>query len=201
MIAIIDYGAGNLRNIECACLKIQMDVVVTKDPAVLDKATALILPGVGAFGDAMRKLEEWNLSKAIRRSVSEGKYLLGICLGMQLLFEDSEEQGHFLGFGFIPGSIRRIKTPYKVPHVGWNQLIIEKEHPILRGISNGDYVYYVHSYCLDSECRDNILCSSEYGGLIPSIVAKDRLIGMQFHPEKSGKTGEQLLKNFKELVS
>lgn len=200
MIAIIDYGAGNLKNVYNALQRLDMDPFVTRDPKKIDDADALILPGVGAFGDAMKNLRAYELPEIIRNNIQKGKYFLGICLGMQLIFEKSYEHGEHEGLGLLEGEILRFQTDLKVPHMGWNSLDIRGTHPILRNISN-EYVYFVHSYYVHTGNRELILASTDYGGDVPAIIGKDNIIGMQFHPEKSGLAGDRLLLNFKECIS
>ena len=198
MIGIIDYGAGNLKNVYNALLRLGFDSVITNDKDVLSKCDKLIIPGVGAFGDGMEGLVENDLIDFIDNWVEEDKYLLGICLGMQLLFEKSYEMGEYEGLGYIKGEIVPFNIPkeYKVPHMGWNELVINREDSIVKGINNGEYVYFVHSYHADKMNEENLIAYSEYYYKVPAIVRNGNVIGMQFHPEKSDKTGEKLLLNF-----
>ncbi|MEA4898867.1 imidazole glycerol phosphate synthase subunit HisH [Bacillota bacterium Meth-B3] len=199
MIAIVDYGVGNLfsltRSLECLGAHTQ----VTGDPAVLEAADRIILPGVGAFGDAMAKLRATGLDRAVAARAAAGAALMGICLGMQLLFEESEEYGRHPGLGLIPGTIRPLKgavpLALKVPHMGWNALEVLRPHPLARGLRPGDCVYYVHSYYATG-CAEAVIASSEYGVNVPGIVARGSVCGCQFHPEKSGKVGLNILKAF-----
>lgn len=198
MIGIIDYGAGNLKNVYNALLRLGFDSVITNDKDILSKCDKLIIPGVGAFGDGMKGLVENDLIDFIDNWVEEGKYLLGICLGMQLLFEKSYEMGEHKGLSYIKGEIVPFDIPkeYKVPHMGWNELVINREDNIVKGINNGEYVYFVHSYHADKMNEENLIAYSEYHYKVPAVVRNGNVIGMQFHPEKSDKTGEKLLLNF-----
>lgn len=198
MIGIIDYGAGNLKNVYNALLRLGFDSVITNDKDILSKCDKLIIPGVGAFGDGMEGLVENDLIDFIDNWVEEGKYLLGICLGMQLLFEKSYEMGEHKGLCYIKGEIVPFDIPkeYKVPHMGWNELVINREDNIVKGINNGEYVYFVHSYHADKMNDENLIAYSEYHYKVPAVVRNGNVIGMQFHPEKSDKTGEKLLLNF-----
>ncbi|NTW71034.1 MAG: imidazole glycerol phosphate synthase subunit HisH [Eubacteriaceae bacterium] len=200
MIAIIDYGVGNLMNVYNALKRLDMDAVITSDKKVIADSKAIILPGVGAFKDAMDNLVEYDLVDTIKENVSKGKYLLGICLGMQLLFDKSYEDGEWKGLSLLQGEIIRFKEGLKVPHMGWNELHINKPHPLIKNIAEGEYVYFVHSYHLDPMYFDDVLLYTDYGVKVPAVVCRDNIMGMQFHPEKSSETGIKLLKNFKELI-
>lgn len=200
MIAIVDYGVGNLKNVYNALSRLDMESMITGDPAEIDAADAIILPGVGAFKDAMDHLVDTGLDQVIKKNVAKGKPLLGICLGMQLLFEKSYEDGEWEGLGLLPGEVVRFKPGLKVPHMGWNQLHIRKDHPLVKGIHDGEYVYFVHSYHLDPKYSEDIVLYTDYGVDVPAVVCRDNVMGMQFHPEKSSATGIKLLKNFKELI-
>ncbi len=203
MIVIIDYGVGNLHSIKSALDKIGIQNKVSRVEGEIKKADGLILPGVGAFGDAIDSLEKTGLIPAIKTFVAEGKPLLGICLGAQLLYEKSYEHGEFEGLGFIKGKISPIREDLtknlKVPHMGWNKLNFKKEDMILKYINEGESVYYVHSYYIKSGGTEYI-ATSEYDIEIPGIVKYGNVYGMQFHPEKSGNTGLNLLKAFGELI-
>ncbi|RPF57063.1 imidazole glycerol phosphate synthase subunit HisH [Aquisalibacillus elongatus] len=204
MIAIIDYGAGNLRNVKHALNLLELESFITNQPDDLSRANGMILPGVGAFGHAMDRLREKGFDQKIVEEVANGKPLLGICLGMQLLFDKSYEHGEHEGLGIIPGEIVRFNTDLKVPHMGWNQLETEnhyKNHPMVRGIQDGDYVYFVHSFFAKANNEQDVLFKTDYGQRFTSAVLRDHVVGMQFHPEKSSKVGMQLLKNFGEMVS
>ena len=201
MIAIVDYGVGNLFSLNCSLSAIGADVVVTSDPSVLEKADHILLPGVGAFEDAARKLRAAGLDQVLIRLAKEGKPLLGICLGMQLLFDKSYEYGEHTGLGLIPGEVipmaGTIPAELKIPHIGWNGLSKRREHPLLKNIREGDCVYFVHSYYA-SGCEDAVIATAEYGKDITAAVAHRNVCGCQFHPEKSGAAGLAILKAFLE---
>ena len=199
MIAVIDYGVGNLFSL-CSSLKaIGADARVTADPAQLRRAEKLILPGVGAFEDAAAKLRENGLDRLIREEVAAGKEILGICLGMQMLFEKSYEYGEHEGLGLLKGSVvgmeGRLPPELKIPHIGWNALRFYRPHRLLRYINEGDCVYFVHSYYAEG-CEDSLIASAEYGLELTAAVGKDNVMGCQFHPEKSGTVGLNILKAF-----
>ncbi|GJN64164.1 imidazole glycerol phosphate synthase subunit HisH [Faecalibacterium gallinarum] len=202
MIAIIDYGVGNLFSLRSSLKTLGLDAQVTADPAVIRAADRLILPGVGAFGDAMEKLTATGLVPVIRQQAAE-KPLLGICLGMQLLFEKSYEYGEHSGLGFVPGEVCPLvedlkdKT-LKVPQIGWNALHILRDDPLFRYIREGEYVYYVHSF-YGKNCAASTLAVSDYSIPVTGVVRAGRVYGTQFHPEKSGDTGLRILKAFAEL--
>ncbi len=203
MIAIVDYGVGNLFSLKSSFVSVGADVVVTRDPKVLQNAQRIVLPGVGAFGDAAKKLRESGLFQAIIDEANTGKPLLGICLGMQMLLEKSYEYGEHEGLGLIPGAIRpigeTIDKTLKIPHIGWNALHFPQEkHPLFKNISEGDHVYFVHSYH-GTDCAEFTAATTEYGGILTAAVAKDNVMGCQFHPEKSGNVGLTILKTFCEL--
>ncbi|AJQ58174.1 imidazole glycerol phosphate synthase subunit HisH [Bacillus thuringiensis] len=199
MIAIIDYGMGNIRSVEQALKYIGAEHIVTSDKEEILRSDGVILPGVGAFPKAMEVLEERDLVCVLKEVCDIGKPLLGICLGMQLLFERSEELKGCSGLGLLPGEIRKLKVSYKIPHMGWNELRKEREFPLWNGLVDGSFVYYVHSYYAD--CPDEIVCGvSDYGMQVPGFVAKGNVFGAQFHPEKSGEIGMQILKNFQGVV-
>ena len=202
MIAIVDYGVGNLFSLRSSLAKLGMEAVVTADPEVLRKADRLILPGVGAFGDAMEKLEATGLVPVLKEEAAK-KPLLGICLGMQLLFERSYEYGTHAGLGLIPGEVCPLEPDLtdkslKVPQIGWNALHIVREDPLFRYIQEGEYVYYVHSYYAKS-CAESTLAVSEYSIPVTGAVRCGKVYGTQFHPEKSGDTGLRILRAFAEL--
>ncbi len=202
MIALVDYGVGNLFSLECSFRAIDQAVTVTADPEIICKADKILLPGVGAFEDAARKLRKSGLDQLLTDQAKSGKPLLGICLGMQLLFEKSFEYGEHEGLALIPGQIQPISQvapkEYKIPHIGWNGLHIEKASPLLKEISQGDCVYFVHSYFADA-CDDSVIAWTDYGAKLTAAVAKDNVFGCQFHPEKSGNVGLQILRNFAQL--
>ncbi|UOF91342.1 imidazole glycerol phosphate synthase subunit HisH [Fodinisporobacter ferrooxydans] len=201
MIAIIDYGVGNLRSVEKAFLNVGYEAVVTNKKEDILQADGVVLPGVGAFGDAMENIRQAGLLEPIRAVVKDGTPFLGICLGMQLLFATSEEHGLHEGLNFIPGHVRRFQGDFKIPQVGWNQLQFKREHPILDGVTEGSHVYFVHSYYVDPQDSAVVLASTDYFQDVPAIVAKDNVIGIQFHPEKSSHIGLRLLANFGKLVT
>ncbi|PGM94334.1 imidazole glycerol phosphate synthase subunit HisH [Bacillus cereus] len=199
MITIIDYGMGNIRSVEQALKYIGAKYIVTDDKEEILRSDGVILPGVGAFPKAMDILEEKDLVCVLKEVGSSGKPLLGICLGMQLLFEKSEELQECNGLNLLPGVIRKLKVPYKIPHMGWNELKKDGEISLWNGVEDGSFVYYVHSYYAD--CPNEIVYgASEYGVQVPGFVAKGNIYGTQFHPEKSGEIGMQMLKNFKGVV-
>ena len=199
MIAIIDYGVGNLFSLKSSFAAIGQEAVVTADPAVIHAADRLILPGVGAFGDAAEKLRRTGLDTVIKEEVSSGKPMMGICLGMQLLFEKSYEYGEHEGLGLIKGSIRPISEvidpSLKIPHIGWNPLIFKRECPLFRYIKEGDCVYFVHSYYA-ADCDDSVTAVAEYSAELTASVQSGNVYGCQFHPEKSGEVGLSILKAF-----
>ena len=200
MIAVVDYGVGNLFSLVSSLRFIGVRAEVTADERVLRKADGIILPGVGAFADAREKLRSSGLEPVVREEVAKGKPFLGICLGMQMLFERSCEYGVHEGLGFIPGEVVPLRLPegMKVPHMGWNSLQILRECPLLAHVSNGEYVYYVHSYCATG-CGAYTAAVSEYGVPVTGVVARGNVYGTQFHPEKSGDTGLMILRAFKEI--
>lgn len=195
MIGIIDYGVGNLRSVQKACEYMGMNAVITADPEVIGGSSHIILPGVGAFSEAMNQLREKDLIKVIEHAIQSGKPFLGICLGMQLLFEISYENGINNGLGILPGEVVHLSDRVKVPHMGWNSLRIT-DHPLFHGVMQGAYVYFVHSYYVKTHQKDIIIASTHYDIEFTVAVAKQNIFGMQFHPEKSGNTGLQILKNF-----
>ena len=202
MIAIIDYGVGNLFSLVCSLKAIGVDAVVTSDPEIIKKADKLILPGVGAFEDAILKLKQSGLGELVCRLARDGKPLMGICLGMQLLFEKSYEYGEYEGLGLIKGEIvpmkGRLEKGLKIPHIGWNALNIKKENPLFKYINDGDCVYFVHSF-YGVNCDKALIATTEYGAEITAAVADKNVYGCQFHPEKSGKVGLSILKAFCEV--
>ena len=201
MIAVVDYGVGNLKNVYTALKKLDLDVIITSDLYKIDDADAIVLPGVGAFKDAMDNLVKYDLISSLEKTVKKGKPLLGICLGMQLLFEKSYEDGSWDGLGFLQGEVVRFSNDVKVPHMGWNSLCKNKDHKLISNIEEGEYVYFVHSYYAQTErFEEDVILYSDYGVKVPAVVAKDNVYGMQFHPEKSSTTGIKLLENFKELI-
>ena len=201
MIGIIDYDAGNLRSVEKALQYLGKETIVTRDSEQIRKADKVILPGVGAFGDAMKKLQEYHLDTLIREIADSGKPLLGICLGLQLLFDESEESPGVKGLGILKGKIKRIpgQEGLKVPHIGWNSLNLEHNGRLFQNIPENSYVYFVHSYYLEAQDPEIVKASTEYGVHIHASVEKNNLFACQFHPEKSSIAGLQILKNFAEI--
>lgn len=198
MIAIIDYDAGNIRSVEKALQFLGEDPVVTRDRDMILSAEKVILPGVGAFGDAMGKLRGYGLEKVIRDTVEKRTPFLGICLGLQLLFERSDESDGVSGLGILPGEIVRIpdREDLKVPHIGWNSLDYPSEGTLFQGIPEGSYVYFVHSYYLRAREESIVKATTEYGVTIHASVEKDNVYACQFHPEKSSQIGMKILQNF-----
>ena len=202
MLAIVDYGVGNLFSLKHSFAAIGVEAVVTSDAAVLKEADRIVLPGVGAFEDAARKLRSSGLGEAVIQEAKAGKPLLGICLGMQMLFDKSYEYGEHQGLGLIPGCVcpiaDRIPAGYKTPHIGWNALHFQKESPLFKYIKDGDHVYFVHSYHAE-RCRKAVIATAEYGPELTAAVASGNVFGCQFHPEKSGSVGLKILKAFSEM--
>ena len=200
MIAIIDYGGGNLFSLTSSFKAIGEEVIITSDVEIIKKADKLILPGVGAFGDASKKLFDSGLDKVVLEEVKKGKPLLGVCLGMQMLFDKSYEFGEYDGLGLINGKVVYIDLPndYKIPHIGWNALHFKKQSPILKYIEENDFVYFVHSYHA-VDCEESLVATTDYGRGITAIVQSGNVFGCQFHPEKSGDVGLKILKAFAEI--
>jgi glutamine amidotransferase len=200
MITIINYGLGNLHSVQKAVANVGGEAVVSDDDQEIIGAEKVILPGVGAFADGMKGLESRGLVSVVQEVAAQGKPLLGICLGMQLLFEESEEQGRYQGLGLLAGKVVQFKHPgVKVPQIGWNQVQVSKSSDLMDGIQDGDYFYFNHGYyCIPADA-DDVLTMTEYGVSFASSVERELIIGMQFHPEKSQQRGLQVLKNFVEL--
>lgn len=203
MITLVDYGVGNLFSLTSSFRAIGCEVRLTGDPSEVKKAEKILLPGVGAFRDAAKKLKETGLDRILKEKAAEGTPILGVCLGMQLLFEKSFEYGEWEGLGLIPGEIRPISETIpeglKIPHMGWNALSFPKEkHPLFRYISQGDHVYFVHSFSAVTE-NENIIAKAEYGADLTAAAAKRNVMGCQFHPEKSGDVGLKILRAFDEM--
>jgi len=198
MVAIIDYDAGNIRSVEKAFSFIGSEVVVTRDKKILETADHIVLPGVGSFGDAMNKLQEYSLDVEIKKLVTLGKPFLGICLGMQLLFDGSDESDGVSGLGILHGRIRRIPSDgtLKVPQIGWNNLDIKKDATLFKNLPKNPYVYFVHSYYLDADDKEIVAATTDYGVKVEASIEKDNIFACQFHPEKSADIGMQILKNF-----
>ena len=201
MIAIIDYDAGNVKSVEKALQFLGVEAVVTRDPMVIRKAEKVILPGVGSFGDAMEKLHNYGLVELIKEVVASGKPFLGICLGLQLLFESSEESPGVEGLGILKGKIVRIPDGegLKIPHIGWNSLTYPNPGRLYQGIEENAYVYFVHSYYLQAEEPEIVVAQTEYGVPIGASVEKGNVFACQFHPEKSSAVGMTILRNFIEI--
>lgn len=200
MNLIIDYGMGNLNSVQKGFERVGLDTVVSDSIQNIKDAKTLILPGVGAYRDAMDLLDKLELSEVIKKEVRNGKPIIGICMGMQLLYEKGYEYGEYDGLGLIKGDIRKMDISLKVPHMGWNSLKFrDKDNKILKYISEDEYVYYVHSYYAGSD-NSELVAYSDYEILIPGIVNKDNIYGIQFHPEKSGMVGHNILKAYKEII-
>lgn len=199
MITIIDYGMGNLRSVEKAFNHIGCPTIVTSSAEEIEIAEKVVLPGVGAFADAMKNLTEKGLDKAIGSIIKKKKPFLGICLGLQLLFDYSEENDGVEGLGILKGKIVRINTDLKIPHMGWNKLNIKGKNPLFKGLGDNTHVYFVHSYHLESEDKEIVIATTNYGKEIEVAVNKDNVFLTQFHPEKSGEAGLRILRNFIEL--
>ncbi|HXK08604.1 MAG TPA: imidazole glycerol phosphate synthase subunit HisH [Vicinamibacteria bacterium] len=199
MIAIADYGIGNLGSVTKGFRRAGAEVLLTGDPSALRGADALVLPGDGAFGATMSEVERRGLVPVLREAVELGKPLLGICIGMQLLFEESEEHGRHRGLGFLPGRVRRFEGDLPVPHMGWNRLRARRPHPVLDGVPDGAHVYFVHSYYCDAP-DDVVVGTADYGRDFAAIVAKGSVLGVQFHPEKSQEVGLRMVASFVRLV-
>jgi glutamine amidotransferase len=208
MIAIIDYGMGNLRSVQKAFETAGHQAAVTRDPRVIADAGHVVLPGVGAFADCMANLETYGLAEPIRKAIASGKPFLGICLGLQLLFTESEEFGVHKGLGVLPGRVKKFSfgngraaaahPRLKVPHMGWNGVVVQREAPPLRGIASGEHFYFVHSYCVEPQDRSVVATTTDYGAPFVSSVWRDNIFACQFHPEKSQAAGLRLVKNFGE---
>lgn len=201
MLAIIDYGVGNLFSLKCSLASIGEKAVVTGDRKIIESADRVILPGVGAFGDAAKKLRDSGLFEVTLSEAKKGKPILGICLGMQMLFDKSYEYGQHDGLSLIRGNVMPIRDVVpenaSIPHIGWNSLTLTKQSPLFKYVKDGDYVYFVHSY-YGADCPD-VIATSEYYAPLTAAVAKDNVYGTQFHPEKSGETGLKILKAFCEI--
>jgi glutamine amidotransferase len=201
-IVIIDYGMGNLRNVQRGFERIGLEAKLTRNKKEIERASAIILPGVGAFKDCMKNLEKYGLIEPLLRSIEKGKPYLGICLGLQILFSESEEFGSHKGLGLIKGRVVKFKPDpeHKVPHMGWNTVEIKREVPVLQGIGNGDFFYFVHSYYVVPEEDQWISTLTDYGKPFVSSISKENLFGTQFHPEKSQHKGLRVLENFVKMI-
>jgi glutamine amidotransferase len=200
MIAIVDYGMGNLRSVEKGFKKVGVDAVVTSDPGIVDNATAIVLPGVGAFRDCIRNLTDLSLTESIVRSIEKGKPYLGICLGLQVLFSESEEFGTCRGLDIFRGRVLRFRIKEKVPHMGWNTIRIAKKPPILSEIPDNSYFYFVHSFYVAPDDAGVTAATTDYGVTFTSMIWKDNVFATQFHPEKSQELGLRILKGFGDFV-
>ncbi len=197
-IAVVDYGVGNLKSVTNALRYLGLHSVITNEAEVLESADAILLPGVGAFPDAAGRLRATGLDKVLPQQAAK-KPLLGICLGMQLLFEESDEGKCTQGLGLVGGRVARIETTCKLPHIGWNSLTLQNPSPLFRGVENGAAVYFVHSYCAVAAREQDVLAHTDHGTPVVAAVGRGNVYGCQFHPEKSGEVGLQILKNFGEL--
>ena len=200
MIAIVNYGMGNLRSVQKAFETVGYEAIVTYEKEQIKSANAIVIPGVGAFYDAMNNLKSLGLDDVIAEEIKTGKPFLGICLGMQVLFSYGYEVEKSEGLNIISGDIVKIPEGNKIPHMGWNSLDIKRESSILKGVESGDYFYFVHSYYARPQRPEVVVATTEYGIEVPAVVQKDNIIGIQFHPEKSSNTGLKILKNFGELI-
>ena len=198
-IAIVDYGVGNLKSVSNAMAYLGLGARITGDAEELERADAIILPGVGAFPDAAEKLRQTGLGQAVTRQAGR-KPILGICLGMQLLFDWGEEGKICEGLKLVSGNVKRIETEFKLPHIGWNSLTFQNNSPLFRGLDDGAYVYFVHSYCGHAQREEDVIARTQYGPSVVAAVARNGVYGCQFHPEKSGEVGLQILKNFGALI-
>lgn len=200
MVVIVDYNVGNLKSVLNACNRIGIEAIISRNIDDIRMADGIILPGVGSFPVAMNNLQKYNLINILKEKEKNKAPILGICLGMQIMFENGYENTKTKGLGFLKGNVDKIKTLEKLPHMGWNQLYFLNDNPILKYISESDDVYFVHSYMSDFN-KSEIICYTEYGNVkIPAIVGKENIIGCQFHPEKSGEIGQKILKAWKEIV-
>jgi glutamine amidotransferase len=203
VIGIVDYGLGNLRSVEKAFEAVGAEAVVTSDAGRLAECDGLVLPGVGAFGDGMAGLRARGLDRTVARAAEDGRALMGLCLGLQLLFEESDEFGRHAGLGLLPGRVTRFPESVRVvPHTGWNAVRATREHPLFDGIAADSYFYFVHSYCVEASRDEDVLATTEYEGIVfPSVCGRGRVFGAQFHPEKSQRAGLQLLENFARIAA
>ncbi|WP_026477330.1 imidazole glycerol phosphate synthase subunit HisH [Alkaliphilus transvaalensis] len=200
MIAIIDYGRGNLRSVQKAFEAVGVSAIVTRDFNKIADAKALVIPGVGAFYDAMAELKKEALDEKIKDEVKKGKPIVGICLGMQVLFENGYEVKQCKGLELLKGDVLKLPQNYKIPHMGWNQLKLKGESQLLKGISEGEFVYFIHSFYAVAGESEVIKATTDYGVEVPAIVEKEHIFGLQFHPEKSGETGLKIIKNLGRLI-
>ncbi len=202
MIAIVDYGMGNLKSVEKGFLKIGRNVIITSSPGDIGNAKAVVLPGVGAFRDCVKHLDELSLVESIIKSIEKGKPFLGICLGLQVLFTESEEFGHSKGFDIFKGRVVRFpKNELKVPHMGWNSVKLRSETTLFKGIADRQYFYFVHSYYVLPDDKDMVTGTTDYGVEFVSMIGKGNVFATQFHPEKSQTLGLKILENFSDFVA
>ena len=200
MLAIVDYGVSNLRSVHKAFEHVGAHALVTGDPALIAAADAVVFPGQGAFGDAMRHLRQHGLVRPLQDAVAAGKPFFGICLGLQLLFEASDEMGQHTGLGILPGRVERLHTAFKVPHIGWNQVHPARPHPLFEGVPTGAYAYFDHSYVVRPTNAADTLATTDYGEDFVSAVARGNVMAVQFHPEKSQQVGLRIVRNFVALA-
>lgn len=200
MLAIVDYGVSNLRSVHKAFEHVGAPALVTGDPEVIAAADAVVFPGQGAFGDAMRHLRQHGLVQPLQAAVASGKPFFGICLGLQLLFEESDEMGCHTGLGILPGRVERLRTAFKIPHIGWNQIHPTRSHPLLAGVQPGAYAYFDHSYVVRPTGSDDTLATTDYGEDFVCAVAAGNVMAVQFHPEKSQQVGLRIVRNFVALA-
>lgn len=198
IVAIVDYGVGNLKSVSNAMRYLGFQTEIASKAEQLERASAIILPGVGAFPDAAERLRKSGLDQSVIKEAGR-KPILGICLGMQLLFDRGEEVRNCNGLGLVSGCVRRISTNRKLPHIGWNSLALQNDSPLFRGLEDNIYVYFVHSFCGEAEKEENVIARTEYGPSVVAAVQAGTVFGCQFHPEKSGEVGLKILKNFGEL--
>lgn len=201
MIAIIDYGMGNLRSVQKGLEKAGYPAVIATAPEELEEARGIILPGVGSFGDTMANLRVKGFDLAIRRVIEEGKPFLGICVGLQVLFDYGEEMGRHEGLGIFPGRVRRFTGDLKIPHMGWNQVMLKRKNPLFDGIPDRSYFYFVHSYYAETPAQDAVSGTTSYGVEFPCVMVRGKVFAVQFHPEKSSTLGLRVLANFGKLVT
>ena len=199
-VAIVDYGIGNIHSLRKALELTGLEVILTREEKEFDNCRAIVLPGVGAYPDACGSIEQYDLKNILMKQINKGKYLFGICLGMQLLFETSTEGGETEGLGIFKGQVLRLPDTVKVPHMGWNSLELANPTPLLKGINNGDYVYFVHSYYAVPKEQSIVNAGLNYGVYVPAVVSRENIIATQFHPEKSGDLGIKILNNFREMI-
>lgn len=200
-LVIVDYGVGNFRNVQKAFAAVGVDIPITASPADINAADAVVLPGVGAFGDAIDNLRQRGLESPVLNAARAGKPFFGICVGMQLLFDESDEMGYHRGLGLIPGRVTRFPQGMTIPHMGWNQVMPDASHPLLAGVTPGSFAYFAHSYFCAPTDAAHIIAHTDYGMDFSTAVAHGNIFGIQFHPEKSQRVGLQILKNFATLVN